>query len=236
MFSYQSRMRMIKMVNMVDWKSVPGTMFLTLTFPDECVTNGLDIERQRAEFFRRVFREYGHWAVLWRVEWEPRKTGEHTGQFFPHLHMLIPGAPFMRVELLREEWQKVLKTERSVQIYAKWIVDTRQVMYYVSKYVAKVHNIDELGMLDVLTYSRICGRHWGILKRGLMPWAAVVTMKTTDMRVLRQLHDEAKRHWAGVPDNEATGFTVFTEDAYEMIERAKKLDADIWDEYNTDNL
>lgn len=167
-FSKASRMRLLKMVATIDWGMIPCSLFITLTYPDECQWDDPDERnKQRYLFHRNAEKHLGREVCgIWRTEWLPRKSGDCIGMIAPHHHALFLGVGFIPQEKIKLWWKAAIGSIRTVSIKVKGCRSAKKAALYVSKYCAKVP--DEY-YLDNGAYLNNQGRHWGYFRRPLIP-------------------------------------------------------------------
>lgn len=169
-FSRASRLRMLKMVARINWPKARTGLFVTLTFPDECLPM-VSIARMRAvwELFRRMEKSLGHsLCALWRCEWLPRDSGKHVGVSMPHYHLIIFSVRYFPYWELNAIWKSVLGVNTYVRTECKRLANERAHGGYIAKYCAKVPSVSSLVSG---AYSRIDGKHWGYYKANALPLA-----------------------------------------------------------------
>jgi len=96
-FSGGSRRRFLNTLNKIS-KAAPLPEFCTATVPDEVYQENLTEFTITAKcwlmtFLKRLERVCPEASGLWRIEFQPRKSGKHLGKFFPHFHLLLWGLP-----------------------------------------------------------------------------------------------------------------------------------------------
>jgi len=173
-WSQQSRSKLLRYLNKIDYSKIPGSVFVTLTYPDHVLR---ETYRERSSD-RAVWVRYleGHvdkpCPIVWRIEWEERKSGAYTGKLCPHFHLMVFGVRFVDHELVRDWWRKATRAGEGPLITdVKAIYNEDGACRYLSKYVSKYRS------LDISTYHNSgikFGRHWGILRKELIPLRPVV--------------------------------------------------------------
>lgn len=171
-------------------KKLGGTMYVPNlwqdhTFADD-VMAGMTVQERHAHaeatkkrYVRMLRRQRYDFFMIWRIHWEPRKSGQLEGDLVPHYHVfyLFYGVALSEIIdlalILAEVWVKATKTKEigkalsvamNPESYRK--IETRQDAYrYASsyRYVAQDKQIE---MKDGI------GRAWGI--HGSCPMAEVV--------------------------------------------------------------
>jgi hypothetical protein len=91
-FSAASRRRMLEVMAKVQQAAVP--FFVTLTYPDEFPLYREDYKRHLETFFDRLQRRWPGAAVIWKLEFKERKSGQNKGKIAPHYHLFVYGVPW----------------------------------------------------------------------------------------------------------------------------------------------
>ena len=111
------------------------------------------------------------------------------GELFPHYHLLVYGVSLVDFRgWFAENWWEVCgklsEAHRKAGTQAKMIIGYRQVMGYVSKYMAKVER------------SKIpAGRVWGVCNIELLPWVREIKMIVEEreaVQLIRYMRRKAK--------------------------------------------
>jgi len=169
-FTPSARLRMLRTVAKIDWRNVPPSVFVTLTYPDEYLrATAHERNQDRHWWFRSIENYLGKKVgALWRLEWVPRKTGIKKGQWEAHVHLIVFGVRFLPYQEANRAWRVALGAVGYVRTETKGIKNgQRDVAKYVSKYCSKRQN----DSLVNTSYLNAPGRHWGIHRRGLIPFA-----------------------------------------------------------------
>ena len=96
-------------------------MWLDFTFADDVMSGTVT---ERAEYSATcmnylmtwLHEQYNGAYLVWRREWQPRKSGQLRGQLVPHFHVMIGG-------LSKAAWANYEAT--SIRILAEWVHITR---------------------------------------------------------------------------------------------------------------
>lgn len=80
-FSKKSRLNMLKKLNKVDFQSGKKPLFVTLTYPGIYPTKRERYKRDLDVFLKRMKREFGEVAYMWRLESQKRGA--------PHYHLIV---------------------------------------------------------------------------------------------------------------------------------------------------
>lgn len=91
-FSRGSRSRMMDRLACVQSGELPK--FITLGLPDGVPYDNPSIKRHLDCVLKRLRRQFPECGGLWRVEYQPRKSGEDVGKWKPHVHLLVWGLPW----------------------------------------------------------------------------------------------------------------------------------------------
>ena len=114
-------------------------------------------------------------SVIWRREYEPRKSGSRKGQLLPHFHLLFVSEKkltelqvrVMSLRIATAWWRinkgphKMLKVNTHASSWAK-IQDPIHASRYVSKYIAKTTG-------DIFPEGASLGRFWGMIQKDTLP-------------------------------------------------------------------
>lgn len=173
-FSKDSRRRLLRETGKLDRRYLP--VFVTLTYADENWTDDpkqwkTDLDR----FHTRLRRKYPGMSALWRLELVRRKSGEKTGEYAPHFHLIVwlgmdknERADKATINGLRtwcdDAWSHGLNRVEAIRT-------SRGCTAYISKYVAKADSADL-----VESYPDGIGRVWGKWSADKMPVSDVVEL------------------------------------------------------------
>ena len=209
-FTPASRLRLLKFVATVNWSAITAGVFVTLTYPD-CVSERKSDQRNRDRYlFHRYVekKEKKQVAGVWRVEFMPRKSGQRKGEVAPHLHLLLFGVRFIAKEQVRAWWRKILGVQGPLATHIDAMNEGSKASLYIAKYMGKQQDINAL---DNLAYLNIRGRHYGFIRKGLIPMMPKETLiNLTDEQIERlwaegrgrlfSLHHEIKESFALLGD------------------------------------
>lgn len=248
-FSPKSRGRMLEKVARLD--EAEKVDFITLTFDDDSIPhNSVELQSHLRAFWEYLRRHHPDSSALWRIELKVRQSGRYKGHIAPHVHMLIWGASFRRPDYpghkysgeVCDEFTRIVFRDRPDRLADydkgyrlrtdyKELKGNRGVMYYVSKYCAKVENpfASQDAILVYLPYSHE-GRFWGVFQENKLPFAhlTIVTLED-DSWVYGQFKAECAGEY--YPLNfygDYQGFKLFTEDANDYLLLVRALLDDLW--------
>jgi hypothetical protein len=211
-WSYQSRMNLLRKLNVMDYSRVGPSVFLTLTYPDEFAKIPYTLRsKHRAYFALQMERHFGRVCpAVWRIEWEERKSGRYTGKLAPHFHLMVFGVSEISRGLVRHWWRRALKRYRGpLVVHSKPIYSEDGALRYLSKYVSKYVP------LDLCAYHNSgfeFGRHWGILRPEHIPICPVTVERQLTEREIKIVRQWAYGRWDTYDPENGGGFTVLGPD------------------------
>jgi len=91
-FTPAARRRMMQMMAKVERAAIP--FFVTLTYPDDFPLYREDYKGHLEAFCDRLERRWPGMAVIWKLEFKERKSGENAGKLAPHYHLFVYGVPW----------------------------------------------------------------------------------------------------------------------------------------------
>jgi len=167
-FSRSSRFRIMSYMASLEWEKCYPALFLTLTYPDlDHIPGTKERNVHRATFWRSLENHIGlHTCGLWRVEWKIRASGVWKGSPYPHFHIMVFSVPWINYLDVNRLWSKAIGYNAYCRTEVRRIKNEKQAGYYTSKYTSKVPD-DSLVIASYL--SKNPGRHWGILRKDLLP-------------------------------------------------------------------
>lgn len=163
-FSDASRRRLIDLTARLDVENTQPK-FLTLTFAGIPAPETAKLMFRR--YIKRLRRRYPEMSALWRVEMQKRGS--------PHFHIIIFNMPYVLQAELQSLWQDCTGEETSI-VFITALKNPKQVMNYVSKYIAKRGDQEGFTLLDKASYLTApipvwIGRHWGVINHEGLPYA-----------------------------------------------------------------
>lgn len=237
-FSRKSRGRMLEKVARLN--EAEKVDFVTLTFDDNTIPqDSIELQSHLRALWEYLRRHHPNSSALWRIELKARRSGRFKGHIAPHVHMLIWGANFDRPDYpghkysgeICDVWTRIVFRDKQ-ELYEsliegyrlrtdyKELKGNRGVMYYVSKYCAKVESAyaSQDAILVYLPYSHE-GRFWGVFQSSKLPFAdlQIVTIED-DTWVYEEFKSECAReyyqlHFYG----QYQGYKLFTDDARDYL-------------------
>lgn len=218
-FTSGSRTRMFDMFHKLDIKTKP--IFVTLTYGED-YPNAQTAKSNLRAFFERIRRATVLLNVsgVWRMEFQERGA--------PHFHIIFFGLPYIKKEKIQSMWAEITN---SVQPFTRIesIKKHRGLMFYVSKYVAKLQDGGDSGF-NSLTYlhaynakhGEFIGRVWGKFEQNNLPFAASLTIERdfvpAEFYKFRQL---AAHFLPQINDYLSPGFRLYVENAVQWSQIAR---------------
>jgi len=194
-WSRESRMRLLRYLNQIDYGKLPPGVFVTLTYPDHVLrTTYKQRSVDRAVWIRYVEKNLGrHVPAIWRIEWEERKSGMYTGKLAPHFHLMLFGVEEKWKAWGRDWWRKTIKSGPGPLVTeCKSIYNQDGACRYLSKYVSKYRSLD----IAVYHNSQIeFGRHWGVLREKEIPLCPVTVERELTPGEQEWAFKQAKKKW-----------------------------------------
>jgi len=223
MMSKASRLKLLSLVNRMDWRESPVTLFVTLTYPDTIVHRDYDRRsRDRAVWMRYIEKHLGRKVPsIWRVEWMPRKSGEYIGRLMPHWHLLLPNTEFLSKYIVREWWRRAIGHDSTyLDVHVKRVIGVDGAIRYLAKYVSKQA---ALGIVAYHNSGFRFGRHWGCTRKDLLPMCPI--------DIQRELHQNEIEAVRGMGATMNPHYEVDSGAGYTLLGKAM---ADFWREFLND--
>jgi hypothetical protein len=172
-FTKASRLRLIRKLNMLDWRKIGDCIFVTLTYPDPIIfERKAERNKHRYKFVRYLESYLGKQVgIVWRLEWKVRKSGYLKGTIAPHFHLLILDVKHIHYAYINEWWKKSIGYDDHPSTDVTAVTGYQGALKYLAKYVSKD---DYLDIGAYLNSGVELGRHWGFLRKALIPLAPVI--------------------------------------------------------------
>lgn len=222
--SKRSRKRMLELCATIS--STQEARFVTLGYSD--LTIPWQAEQAKANLralMERLRRDAPQASAIWRMECEPRQSGSFVGYEVPHFHLIVFGASHLKQPnperpeysgYFHDAWSQIVGHYdaypddglHDMNIQDKTLDCRRAVMYYVSKYAAKM--TEHSPILGYVPYPHT-GRVWGVHNRDCLPQEKSIkitlNMPSAAFYAMKWL---ASRQFAGIAANRLyEGFTLF---------------------------
>lgn len=214
-FSAKSRLRMLCWLNRLAWHEKGNTLFVTLTFPDGTVSQEKKVVHQYLYLWHRYLEKHvgKNVPVVWRLEFEPRKSGVWRWHYVPHFHLLLFGVKYIHHSRIKEWWNKALGFDGYVRTDIGRPRNRKQVWAYIAKYCAKRD-----GSLVIGPYlnNPFPGRRWGILRRSDLPLAELHSMREFDCEYIEDAYFAALQANPHIDQYNNKSFTLLGESANEI--------------------
>jgi len=233
-FSAQSRLRLLKELNKINWEKFGMANFITLTWPDDVMpANYMERTKQRHRFLRDMEKKLRtRLTGLWRVEWKVRKTGINAGLPMPHLHLLLATNRWFDYQVVRKTWRKIIGAGDALATDVQRCPKGEIAAAYIAKYMAK-H--DSSPALDIPTYLNSRGREWGFIRKNMIPFEQHHVYFSPSRKVIEYLEALAKETLPWLAGQNRQSFALFGPKAIEAIRYLEELGLtrDGLAEYNT---
>jgi len=221
-FTQASRLRLLKNLATFDWPKIENSLFVTLTYPDEeALQSQEQRNRQRYLFHRSLEKEFRRpIPALWRIEWLPRQSGEWQGEVIPHWHYLLFNEPFIPHEFVNDRWKRTIGHDGYCRTEVKAAKQEEAVGMYISKYLGKE---TVTSSLVYAAYHNIRGRHWGMLRKDLIPKCDARHYHDLDKEEEAFLLEFAKKEIPFFPQEGRQSFTLLGKKTTKLIEKFERI-------------
>lgn len=220
-FSRQSRTRLFDLFHRLKIKSKP--VFLTLTYGDDYPDAKTAKNNLRA-FLERIRRmpSCEQTSAIWRMEFQERGA--------PHFHLIFFDLPFIKKEDIQTMWSQIIDQPQPFTRIEQ-IRSHNGMMFYVSKYIAKVNPSENSGF-NSLTYLHAyrakygdeIGRLWGYFKKDLIPFdERFYYERDLDRREFAIFRNLAVKQYPPIADYLSEGFRLYVPDAERWKDIARHL-------------
>jgi len=227
-FTKASRRRLIKLFARLRSGFRGRKTFVTLTFSG--TPKPAEAKAALKRLLMRWSRAYPKASAVWRMEFQDRGA--------VHFHLICFNLPYIPQFELQQIWTDCTGEDRSIVDIRK-IKTMRGVMYYCSKYVAKLPGGAAATSLDCAPYqhdqtSESVGRFWGYWQKATIPFDIC-------LRGLI-LNDGLERAWRRILQTRSGGKAgEWSSSGFLLMDRATDLLADLmhrggWYESEYQNL
>jgi hypothetical protein len=221
-FSRRARARRLRRIAEIDWASAGESTFLTVTYPDEQANHTMDERKVHRYLLHRWLERKGQLAMLWRVEWMPRKTGKNVGKLMPHMHFIYLSKVYLVREKheIRLKWMEIIHATRWTQVRVTDLTVADMVSVYAAKYCAKEANAS---YLDNVPKRNRTGRHAGEKRTNLIPFHPLEVTCKIGEAIVKFLRGRACETLWWYDPRFDEGFTILGDQALEAIADFKKM-------------
>jgi hypothetical protein len=211
-FSAGSRRRMFDLFHRLDICTKP--IFLTLTYGDDYPDAKTAKNHLRAllERFRRAYKSKGT-SAIWRMEFQERGA--------PHFHIMLFELPYVAKDKIQQMWSEIVG-QNNLFTRIEQVRSHKQVMSYVSKYIAKVNpdgadsGFNSLSYLHAYRakYGDNIGRVWGVFERDNLPFAERIEIALPFNKArFERFKAYAAQKYPPIADYQSDGFRLYVRDA-----------------------
>lgn len=167
-FSAQARLRLLKYSATIDWPNTGNSLYSTFTYPPENEPKSRkELNQHRFLLHRRCEAILGKSiGAIWRIEWKPRLSGSTKGALAPHYHLIMFNVGYFPYKELRLGWKTAIGAKREVSMRFDPLLNGSKAAHYIAKYTAKLQPACNL---DILPHLNKLGRHYGFLRKALIP-------------------------------------------------------------------
>lgn len=203
-FSPQSRKRMIDLLCTMDQTALRRALFVTLTYRRNHVT-GAEIKSNLKSFLQALRRTYPNSSGIWKLEFQERGS--------PHYHVAI-FERYIPYEWVAARWNRIAEDSHPDHYKAGTEVrrnrSAKNVVAYMSKYLAKVQVRDDSRGNDLPCGSNLVGRYWGAYNRSQLPYSKVriVPLRGDEARGI--IRSELSKWGAGFSGDHVSNVSVYT--------------------------
>lgn len=206
-FSRGSRLRMLKSASRIDWAAMGKSLFVTLTYPDECVNPMYTERTKKLYLFHRYVEKHldRQIPVLWRTEWKPRLQGANVGKIAPHHHLILGGIDYIHWSMIRMWWNKINHHTGYIHTWVRKIYDASGPIKYVCKYMSKEDSFINAAYLN---NGCLNGKAWSLKRRHLFPMRPVEMDRSLTFEEVRVAQQFAQSEFERYDEFEDGGFTL----------------------------
>jgi len=201
-FSAKARVRLMRFMARLKMHGVRAT-FVTLTFKG--YPSNAKAKAALQAFLEVVRRKFPQASSVWRMEYQKRGS--------IHFHLLWFNLPYWDWKEILSAWKRI--THQTVaRIDIQLIKSRKGVMYYVSKYIAKVDKGHRKTFFISPPYLHggrkwRKGRFWGYHNKKLLPLGEVVAGVLTDNSTINRLSDAAWKIIGAATRFNSISFSLF---------------------------
>lgn len=217
-YSRGAKFRMLRFVNAVNYSKVHAARFISLTFPDECYSEDVELPCLMRRMIVEIEKWTGQCGMLWRIEWEVRQSGGEVGNLYPHFHIVVFSGRFIPYWEVNKSWKRIIGRIGYCRTETRASKGKRQTVRYVSKYVSKVN--DAASLVYSAYQNKPRGRHWGIRRKELIPMCPARACIITSATILKRLRELVRRKYPGLDADESRGFTLLNEECAVIAQAA----------------
>lgn len=220
-FSRASRTRLFDLFHRLDIKRKP--IFVTLTYGKE-YPDARTAKNHLRTLLERIRRRMDGMEVsaVWRLEFQERGA--------PHFHIIFFDLPYIDKLTWQYWWEEITGTPEPFTRVER-VRSHKQIMAYVSKYVAKLDPAEKTGFISLTylhayqqKYGDVIGRVWGVFQRQHLPYAErFVYERELNMAEYAKFHACAIAAYPPIAEYLSLGFRLYVPDALRWKQIARTL-------------
>lgn len=221
MFSARSRTRLFDLFHRLEIKRKP--IFVTLTYGED-YPDAKTAKYHLKTLFERIRKKMDglSTSAIWRMEFQERGA--------PHFHIIFFDLPYID-KLTWQYWWEEITGHPEPFTRVERVRSHKQIMAYVSKYVAKVEPASKTGFISLSylhayhkKYDENIGRVWGYFQKDALPWAECFyyerDLNSNEYAKFRSLAIAA---YPPIADYLSQGFRLYVKDATQWRDIARHL-------------
>jgi hypothetical protein len=174
------------------------------------------------KLYKRISRKYPRLSIVWRLEFQKRGA--------PHLHCVCYNAPWIDRTWLVASWSELIEEPGPI-VDLRRVRGGRQLISYVSKYLAKVddNTLLDIGTKNAVVFGRYSGmkesvgRIWGVWNAKCLPFAELEVANVPLDGSWWMIRRYCQKFYEHISDDDLAGFTIFTDDPYFALKHIEKL-------------
>lgn len=205
-------------------KGVRAT-FITLTYKG--YPSNAKAKNDLHVFLQHIRRNFQSSSAVWRMEYQKRGS--------VHFHIIAFNLPYWHWTEILSTWKRI-SGQDVARVDVRLVRSRKGVMWYVSKYIAKVERGTKKTFLVLVPYLNVGrkwrkGRFWGYHNKRSLPLGQKLTGFLVDTGLIKRL---SKAAWEIIGTDTQYGsisFHLFTQSAVSLWEMYMKIGGLMPDEY-----
>lgn len=224
-FSVKARLRLMRFMARISMKCARAT-FMTLTFKG--YPSNAEAKRCLHAFLAHVSRHFPLASAIWRLEFQKRGS--------IHFHLIVFDLPYWDWKEVLEVWKRVTN-QNVARVDIRLVRSRRGVMFYVSKYIAKVERPPGITFFISPPYLHAGrkwrkGRFWGYHNKKALPLGEKVAGVLTSNSTINRLSDAAWKIIGAATRFNSISFSLFHDHSTSLAMRNIEQGGLFLDEWN----